>query len=151
MFAPFQRKLLQVKRLQQDKPSLLEGQLSKRGTAILVVIFLAIAIAADQLRPGWGRSAGTTAGVFAAASVMWPQFRREWWFWFTLLPLFALQVIVFVRFQGFRLFVEQAAPAVWFLLGLADFVCVATAVVLIAQFARRRKGTGCEKNEHSSS
>ena len=115
-----------------------EAQLGKRGTVVLVLISVTAAIAADQLRPGWGRSVGTTVAVFAAAFAMWPQFRAKWWFWATLLPTFALQSAILWHFDILRAMLEEATPVVWGMCTLLDFVCVATAVVLVGLAATKR-------------
>jgi hypothetical protein len=63
---------------------------------------------------------------------MWPQFRKTWWFWGTLVPLLAIQVAILSHFAVIRVFVEQFNPIIWFLLIILNFLCVATALVLVA-------------------
>jgi len=119
----------------------LEAQITRRATLVLGLGMAAVGIGADQLCPGWGRVAAMTGVVFVAAFVMWPQFRRYWWFWTTLLPLLCLQIATFGLFGKARSVIESIHPAAWFLLTFVNFICVATAIVLVAQFATRRTMT----------
>jgi hypothetical protein len=116
----------------------LQAQLSKLGTAFLVLVSLVSGIAADQMRPGWGRSVGTTVAVFMAAPIMWRQLRRQWWFWVALLPILILQCVILWRFAGLRILLEEVNPIVWGLCAVLDFVCVATVVVFVGLAAGRR-------------
>ncbi len=119
--------------------SQLESRLGKGTKVILIVVGVAAAILADQLRPGWGRSVATTGLVFGAASVMWPQFRAKGWFWATLLPMFTLQCAVLWRYSILRAMIEELDIVAWFVCTLLNFMCVAAVLLILASAMTRRK------------
>jgi phosphoglycerol transferase MdoB-like AlkP superfamily enzyme len=114
-----------------------QAQSNKAVTAVGVLITVAAAITADQLRPGWGRPVLLTVGVFAAMVGMWRQLWRKWWFWATLLPLLALQLIALVRFVAARNFIEHLHPLTLFVLFLVNVFSFALALGIAAQLAGR--------------
>src|SRR3954465_9375549 len=117
----------------------LEGSLTKRGGITIAGVLVTTTLMADRYLPGWGNTVGTTAGVFSAASIMWPQFRKRFWYWGTLTALLAIQIAIVSHFDKVRVFIESLSPFVWFLFIILDFLWVATAVILVASGVHRRE------------
>lgn len=119
--------------------ALLEGTLDRRTGIFVVVLTVVTAIAADQFWPGWGHSVGTTVCVFSGASLIWPQFRRRYWYWLTWSLLLTAQVVLLLRLDALRAFVENLHPLLWFALSILDFFVVALAIILVASACTKRE------------